>query len=83
MQGRDGEADIWLGGEVVTLGTANPSCGGSIPPRASRLSIAPYAEVVELVDTQDLKSCGRKAARVRIPPSAPTQHFVTLVRITI
>ncbi len=26
----------------------------------------------EMVDTQDLKSCGRKAVRVRFPPQAPT-----------
>ena len=27
---------IWLGGEVVTLGTANPPCAGAIPARASK-----------------------------------------------
>ncbi len=26
----------WPGGEVVTLGTANPPCAGSIPAQASR-----------------------------------------------
>jgi hypothetical protein len=26
----------WHGGEVVTLRSAKPPCGGSIPPRASK-----------------------------------------------
>ena len=30
-----------------------------------------YAQVVELVDTQDLKSCGREAVRVQVPPRVP------------
>ena len=30
-----------------------------------------FARVVELVDTQDLKSCSVKAVRVRFPPRAP------------
>ncbi len=31
------------------------------------------AQVVKLVDTQDLKFCGRKAVRVRFPPRAQTR----------
>jgi hypothetical protein len=30
-----------------------------------------HADVAEPVDARDLKSCGRKAVRVRVPPSAP------------
>ncbi len=31
----------------------------------------PFARVVELVDTQDLKSCDRKIVPVRFRPRAP------------
>src|SRR3990167_4876361 len=36
----------------------------------NELKLKPIAEVAEPVDAQDLKSCGRKAVRVRVPPSA-------------
>lgn len=35
-----------------------------------RVPLVPFAAVVELVDTIDLKSIGRKAVRVRVPPAA-------------
>lgn len=38
-----------------------------------------YARVVKLVDTQDLKFCGRKAVWVRFPPRAPRGYKLRLV----
>ena len=32
-----------------------------------------FARVVELVDTRDLKSLGRKPVRVQVPPRAPSK----------
>ena len=35
-----------------------------------------FAAVVELVDTQDLKSCGRKTMSVRVRPAAPIRFVL-------
>ena len=37
------------------------------------------AEVLELADNTDLKSVGRKAVRVQIPPSAPNFALQNLI----
>ena len=55
---------------MVTLWSAKPTCGGSIPPQASKLTSVSFclqryaiiARVVELVYTHDLKSCPERDA---------------------
>ena len=58
------------GGEVVTLRSAKPTCAGSIPAQDSRVITHPMPGWWNLVDTQDVKFCGRKAVRVQFPPRA-------------
>ena len=44
---------------------------GTLRPERNAVTMPPAADVVEPVDTPDLKSVGSNAVRVRVPPSAP------------
>lgn len=56
---------IWRVGGAVTQRSAKPRRWVQLP------YVPPYARVVELVDTRDLKSLGLTAVRVQVPPCAP------------
>ena len=56
-----------LGGRVVMQRIANPSTPVRFRPLASKN----LAQVVELVDTQDLKSCALLGVPVQVRPWAP------------
>jgi hypothetical protein len=57
-------------------GVCKTSYTGSIPVGAS---IRAQARVVELVYTVDLKSTGRKAVRVQVPPRAPNESMTDYI----
>lgn len=68
-QGKQTQIDVNLIKKVL------PICGCPAILRAATKVKSSCAGVVELVDTQDLKSCSRMRVPVRFRPSVPIYEF--------